>query len=181
MLHLALFLGIIAVSRSAVLHLGDSDFDSIVDGSKDVLVEFFAPWCGHCKSLAPEYKILGETFDAEIDGVVIADVDATVHTELAQRFSVQGFPTLKFFKKGSTDPVPYDGPRDAAGLTQWMNENTGLNKKVKLPPTSVTVLDDGNFDDIVDGSKGVLVEFYAPWVIPYFLIFHFSLGSVRSL
>lgn len=182
MISLVLLVASIAVSQSAVVHLGDSDFDSVVDGSKDVLVEFFAPWCGHCKNLAPEYKILGDTFDSESDGVVIADVDATVHTGLAQRFGVQGFPTLKFFKKGSTDPIPYDGGRDAAGLTRWMNENTGLNKKVKVPQTAVTVLDDENFDLHVDGSKGVLVEFYAPWVTLYLLNYSLlDVFLVRSL
>lgn len=90
-------------------------------------------------------------------------MDATAQTALGQRFEVKGFPTLKFFPKGSTTPVDYDGGRTADTLTSWMNKKTGLNKQVKAAPTSVTVLKADNFDDVVDGKRGVLVEFYAPW------------------
>lgn len=72
-----------------VVHLTDSNFDSIVDGSKHVMVEFFAPWCGHCKTLAPEYKILGSVYEAG-DDVIIADVDATENPAVAKKFAVQG-------------------------------------------------------------------------------------------
>jgi protein disulfide-isomerase A6 len=148
--------------QAAVVHLDDSNFDSIVDGSKDVLVEFFAPWCGHCKTLAPEYKSLGETF-SDADGVIIADVDATIAGAIAKKFGVSGYPTLKWFPKGSTTPKDYDGGRTAELLTSWVNRETGLSKIVKAPYSAVTVLTAENFDSVVDGSRGVLVEFYAPW------------------
>jgi len=83
-----------------VVDLDSSNFDRYIDGSRYAFVEFFAPWCGHCKSLAPEYEIVGEVFAKE-KSVLIAKVDADQHKELAARFDVHGYPTLKFFPKGT--------------------------------------------------------------------------------
>ena len=59
--------------------------------------------CGHCKHLAPAYEEVGKAFDS-VDSVLIAKVDADSERDLGSRFGVRGFPTLKFFPKGSTDP-----------------------------------------------------------------------------
>ena len=62
---------------------------------------FFFAGCGHCKALAPTYDQLGEAF-AKADDVIIAKVDADGDKTLGSRFGVSGFPTLKYFPKGST-------------------------------------------------------------------------------
>ena len=59
--------------------------------------------CGHCKRLAPAYEEVGKAFD-NVDSVLIAKVDADSERDLGSRFGVRGFPTLKFFPKGSTEP-----------------------------------------------------------------------------
>merc|ERR1711916_408316 len=64
---------------------------AVVDGSKNVFVEFYAPWCGHCKRLTPEYEIVGDAF-ARTPEVVVAKVDADAHRSLGSRFGVTGFP-----------------------------------------------------------------------------------------
>jgi len=154
----------ISVSLSGVVDLDSSNFDSVVDGSKAAFVEFFAPWCGHCKHLAPEYEIVGDAFERLKDQVVIAKVDADEHKELGSRFDVHGFPTLKFFPKGSLTPEAYDGGRTADDIIQFINNKAGTNARVKKAPSAVTILDDENFDKIaLDPTKDVLVEFYAPW------------------
>jgi protein disulfide-isomerase A6 len=97
------------------------------------------------------------------DGVLIAKVDCDAEKDVGSRFGVTGFPTLKWFPKGSLSPEDYSGGRTAADIAKFINGKVGLNKKVKEAPTSVTVLTPDNFDAIVmDASKDVLVEFYAP-------------------
>jgi protein disulfide-isomerase-like protein len=148
---------------AAVKELTPDDFDSVVDGSKHVFVKFYAPWCGHCKRMAPDYDKVGEAFSKASD-VVIAKVDADKYKDLGGRFGVKGFPTLKFFPKGSTTPEEYNGGRDIDDIINFVNGKAGTRVKVSTPPSSVTVLTPENFDQIVlDSSKDVLVEFYAPW------------------
>ena len=60
--------------------------------------------CGHCKNLAPAYEEVGKAFE-NVDNVLVAKVDADSQRDLGGRFGVKGFPTLKFFPKGSTDPI----------------------------------------------------------------------------
>jgi len=147
----------------AVVDLTPDNFDKIIDGSKGAFVEFFAPWCGHCKKLAPDWEVLAGAFEGNKD-VVIAKVDADAHKELGSRFDVHGYPTLKWFPKGSTTPEDYDGGRDVESLTAFVQQKSGAKGKFKKTVSNVVVLDDRNFDKIVkDTNKDVLVEFYAPW------------------
>jgi len=163
-----LLLALAAVSlavASNVVVLTPDNFDSVIDGSKHAFVEFYAPWCGHCKNLEPEYEIIADAF-AGVGNVVIAKVDADAHRELGTRFGVSGFPTLKFFEKGGSlsSPLAYEGGRSADDIISYVNGKAGSRARVKKAPTAVTVLDESNFASIaLDPTKNVLVEFYAPW------------------
>ncbi|RKP09953.1 putative disulfide isomerase [Thamnocephalis sphaerospora] len=146
--------------------LTPDNFDQIIDGSKHALVEFYAPWCGHCKQLAPTYEELAESFQHSKDKVVIAKVDADAHRSLGNRFSVAGFPTLKWFAKGGDvdDPVDYEGGRSLDDLVDFVTRSSGIKTKLVKEPSHVVELTDDNFHDIVmDANKNVLVEFFAPW------------------
>ncbi|CAH1788364.1 unnamed protein product [Owenia fusiformis] len=147
-----------------VLILTNENFDDAIENNQFVLVEFYAPWCGHCKTLEPEYaaaasilKTMGQ--DEDTPNVVLAKVDATAEPELAQRFDVSGYPTLKWFKDGQ--PNDYEGPREKMGIVQYMQEKTDPN--YKPPPESVLTLTKDNFDETVNDADLILVEFYAPW------------------
>lgn len=119
--------------------------------------------CGHCKNLEPEWAIAGDTF-SPADGVVIASVDATENGELADKFGVKGYPTIKYFPKGSTDAEEYGGGRTADTIISWVNEKAGTSKKARKLPSAVTDLSDANFEAIaLSPTKAVLVKFYAPW------------------
>jgi len=157
---LALFL---AAALGSVVELTPDNFDTVLDGSKHVFVEFFAPWCGHCKSLAPDWESLGDAIPKSSD-VVIAKVDADAHKELGSRFDVHGFPTLKWFPKGSKTPEDYNGGRSLDELSAFVTQKSGEKPRFKKSVSHVVVLDSSNFEKIVtDTSKDVFVEFYAPW------------------
>jgi protein disulfide-isomerase A6 len=159
-----LFFSSVVFGDGNVIDLTPDNFDKFVDGSKGAFVEFFAPWCGHCKSLAPVYEVVGDAF-AKSNDVVVAKVDADKHRDLGGRFGVSGFPTLKWFPKGApTAPEDYEGGRDAQEIIEFINKKTGGKGRVAKASSDVVILDSTNFDAIVkDSGKHVLVEFYAPW------------------
>jgi len=100
--------------------VGKTFNDIVLDESKDVLVEFYAPWCGHCKTLAPKYDQLGEKFQG-VNTVVIAKVDATENDTPA---NIQGFPTLIFYPAGDkSNPITYDGDRTVEAMEAFVREN----------------------------------------------------------
>lgn len=115
-----------------VVVLTDDNFEQNVIGSDDVwLVEFYAPWCGHCKKLAPEWAQAATNLK---DQVKVAKVDATVEKRLASKYGINGYPTIKIFLPGTKDPEDYNGPRDAAGITSTgLNKLSRLNKPVVIP------------------------------------------------
>jgi protein disulfide-isomerase A1 len=95
--------------------------DIVLDDTKDVLIEFYAPWCGHCKALAPNYDILGKLYDAHKDQVVIAKVDATANDVPDD---IQGFPTIKMYAAGKKEaPVTYSGARTVVDLAKFVRDN----------------------------------------------------------
>lgn len=98
--------------------LVSSNFDEIAfNKDKDVLVEFYAPWCGHCKQLAPIYDQLGEKF-RDSDTVVIAKMDATAN-EL-EHTKITSFPTLTLYTKGENKVIQYNGERTLEGLSKFL-------------------------------------------------------------
>merc|ERR1712038_951154 len=102
-----------------VFVLVGSEFEKVVGKDKDVFVEFYAPWCGHCKRLAPEYEKVGEAF-GDVDSVVIAKIDAT---ENDTPEDIKGFPTLLFYPKGETTAVKYGGDRTQEAIVEWIKEH----------------------------------------------------------
>jgi len=157
---------LVLATSAEVLDLNPSTFDQHVDGSAPAFVEFFAPWCGHCKKLAPEYEIVGKAFERNQNDVVVAKVDCDSHRDLCSRFDVKGYPTLKWFPKGETkEPEAYSGGRTADDIVQFINRQTGLKARVPGAKAGALVdLTDDTFNGVVlDKSKHVFVEFYAPW------------------
>ncbi|KAM7275297.1 hypothetical protein ACFE04_017163 [Oxalis oulophora] len=167
--YLQICLGIFAlllVSAFAddVVILTEQNFDKEVgQDNAGALVEFYAPWCGHCKKLAPEYEKLASSFK-KAKSVLIGKVDCDEHKSVCGKYGVSGYPTIQWFPKGSLEPKKYEGARTAEALTEFVNTEAGTNVKIASVPSSVVVLSSDNFDEVVlDKTKDVLVEFYAPW------------------
>ena len=119
-----------AAAPSLVTVLTPSNFDEVVlDSGKDVLVEFYAPWCGHCKKLAPTWDSLAEVFRGESGGVS-AKVDADADKDLGSRFGVSGFPTIKYFPKGDKAGQDFSGGRELKDLVEWVNEHSNKHRLV---------------------------------------------------
>ncbi|XP_058469880.1 protein disulfide-isomerase A6 isoform X2 [Solea solea] len=104
-------------SKQDVVELTNDNFDRLVLDSGDVwMVEFFAPWCGHCKNLEPEWAAAASAVKEQTKGKVhLGAVDATVHQDLSSRYGVRGFPTIKIFRKGE-EPEDYQGGRSRGDI-----------------------------------------------------------------
>jgi len=101
-------------------------FDQIVnDPTKDVLIEAYAPWCGHCKTLEPKYKDLAQKMKKH-DSVVIAKIDATAN-DLPSNYPVRGFPTILFAKANDkANPIAYDGARETKDMAEWIKNKAAI-------------------------------------------------------
>jgi len=102
------------------LQLTAKNFKGHVDGSKDAFIKFYAPWCGHCKSLAPKWDEMAEEFKDD-DSMVIADYNVDSN-DLPSGFEVRGFPTMFWVPAGGA-PKKYEGGRETADLIKYVKDN----------------------------------------------------------
>jgi len=131
-----------------VLVLTNDNFKKALEEYSMILVEFYAPWCGHCQALAPEYEKAAKTLAEQKSGTKLAKVDATKETNIAEQFDIEGYPTLKLFK--NKNPSEYNGGRDADGILKWLEKKSGPQWKV---------VDGGALMNFKDKEEALVVAF----------------------
>ncbi len=125
------------------------------------MVKFYAPWCGHCKTLAPIYQNLARSFLS--NNVLIAEVNTDTSRDLAKRFGIKGLPTIMWFNAGAgtNNPERYGGEREFDSLSDFVTKRTGMRGNAKLAKSNVVELDSRSYQSYVnDKSKNVLVDYY---------------------
>eukprot|EP00163_Fabomonas_tropica_P014071 TRINITY_DN2571_c1_g1_i1.p1 TRINITY_DN2571_c1_g1~~TRINITY_DN2571_c1_g1_i1.p1 ORF type:complete len:438 (+),score=145.45 TRINITY_DN2571_c1_g1_i1:159-1472(+) len=176
--------------ETKVVNVDPSNFDSkVMKSSQVVLVEFYAPWCGHCKNLVPTWTKAA----AALHGIAkVVAVDADKHKDLGQRFGVQGFPTIKVFGANKNKPTDYQGGRSVDDIVNAALKEvrsvamSRLGKKAggsggsggaggsgggsggnggsgSVGKDVITLTDDNFEEEVLKHPEGILVEFYAPW------------------
>ncbi|KAI0005007.1 thioredoxin-like protein [Russula compacta] len=136
----------LADTASDIIDLTPANFKSVVDPEKLILVEFFAPWCGHCKALAPHYEEAATSLKEK--GIKLAKVNCVDEPDLCQSHGVQGYPTLKVFRNG--EPGDYSGPRKADGIISYM---------IKQSLPAVSQVTAANFEEFKDADKIVAIAY----------------------
>lgn len=115
--------------ESDVLVLTGENFEKSIDENPRIAVEFYAPWCGHCKKLAPEWEKAATILKNDETPFILAKIDATAHEDIATEYGVQGFPTIKIFVDG--EPSEFNGPREAEGIVTYLRKKVSPLPEIK--------------------------------------------------
>ncbi|KAF0687288.1 Aste57867_20954 [Aphanomyces stellatus] len=131
----------VMAAASNVIDLTTDSFEHLTQASTgattgDWLVEFYAPWCGHCKSLAPVFEEVADELKGDVN---VAKVDVPANTALGQRFNIKGFPTILFFHKGAM--YEYESTRTKGDLIEYARKGYESGAKQAVPGVP-TLVDD---------------------------------------
>ncbi|KAJ7565657.1 hypothetical protein O6H91_02G069700 [Diphasiastrum complanatum] len=161
-------------TESFVLDLDASNFTQAVAEHPFIVVEFYAPWCGHCKRLAPEYEKAAELLRSNDPPIILAKVDANEETNkpLAAEYHVSGFPTLKIIENKGEKVRDYKGPRDAPGIVAFLKKQVG--------PVSEELVSADQVDNLLEKNDVVIVGFFEQYEGEEFLNFTKAAETLRS-
>ncbi|CAA7013418.1 unnamed protein product [Microthlaspi erraticum] len=144
---LSLFASSIASEQTKefVLTLDHSNFTETINKHDFIVVEFYAPWCGHCKSLAPEYEKAASELSSHSPPLVLAKIDASEESNkgIANEYKIQGFPTIKILRNGGKSVQDYNGPREADGIVSYVKKQSGpASAEIKSAADAAEVVGD---------------------------------------
>lgn len=113
-------------SEPVKIVVGKNYKDIVLNENDDVLMEFYAPWCGHCKKLAPIWDQVATDLK-DVPNLVLAKMDSTANE--VDGVEIQGYPTLKFYPKGNKgSPVDFDGGREVEDIKNWLKDKSAAYK-----------------------------------------------------
>ncbi|CAN0892353.1 Protein disulfide-isomerase, partial [Linum grandiflorum] len=149
-------------AKEFVLTLDHSNFTDTVSKHDFIVVEFYAPWCGHCKSLAPEYEKAASVLSSHDPPIALAKVDANeeANRDLATQYDIKGFPTLKILRNGGKLIQEYKGPREADGIVEFLKKQSG--------PASAEIKSAEDASTLIDESKIIIVGVFPKFSGPEF-------------
>ncbi|KAF5398037.1 hypothetical protein PHET_09027 [Paragonimus heterotremus] len=164
-------------SDDDVFELTSENVNQMISSDRIWFVEFYAPWCGHCQNLAPEWKKVASALKGVVE---VAAVNTDEQPSLTSKYSIKSFPTILIFAKDKLVPIPYTGARNVLTITNealqqvkrlvesrvngGSSDRSGGSGGDNSGGRDVVELTDSNFDEIVLNSEEPwLVEFYAPW------------------
>lgn len=134
-----------------IVVLKGDNFQKALEHFDNVLVEFYAPWCGHCKAFAPDYVKIAAILKEKGESVACAKVDAPEEQELIEKYDIQGFPTLKLFRKDKK-PDSYQGFRSVDALVDWVTR--------KIGPPAQAIEDAESADKLKESADVVVIAYY---------------------
>ena len=114
---------ILQLAAAGVVEITEDNFDDVVDAAPHMMLFFYAPWCGHCSEMKPQYEAAADTLERDAVDVTMARVDATVHVDIAAEHQLTGYPTLKWFEDGVS--TTYEGDRRAESIISWIKKHMG--------------------------------------------------------
>ncbi|RWR99954.1 thioredoxin domain-containing protein 5-like protein [Dinothrombium tinctorium] len=140
------------------LSLTEDNFKDTIDGKHHVFVKFYAPWCLHCQQMEPAWFKLMEHFNTNKErfATLIARVNCVEQGTLCRSENVQGYPTIKLYRKGESTGIDYDGPRDFESLKEFLVKQ--LNLEEKKGESVKRFFDDEDEDNDEEESETVVVD-----------------------
>jgi len=142
-----------SIKKDGILVLNDENFDKMIGEQKFLLVEFYAPWCGHCQALEPEYIKAAEILAKKHSEIRLGKLDSTKEPKITEKFKIQGFPSLKFFRNGI--PIDYTGQRVAEGtegMVSWIEK--------KMDPSCKEIMRTGELTEILEEEPMLVVGYF---------------------
>lgn len=150
-----------APEGSDVVKLGASSFEKYIESHPLVLAEFFAPWCGHCKNLAPHYVEAAGILKEK--NITLAQIDCTEEQELCMSQGIRGYPSLKVFKGGNVNKASeYEGGRSTESIVNYMTKQSLPAVQVYDNEKEFKKLLEESTQPVVffNGNKGLNQTFY---------------------
>ncbi|KAK6348456.1 hypothetical protein TWF718_006249 [Orbilia javanica] len=160
-------------SNSPVLQLTSKNFaEKILKSNHASVVEFYAPWCGHCKNLKPAYEKAAENMKG-LAQVAAIDCDEDANKRTCSEYGIQGFPTIKVFKPGKSGKpsvLDYQGQRTAKGIVDFLIEQIPNHVARVNSKTVDGFLQEKNetAKAILFTTKGVATPLYKALAIDFF-------------
>lgn len=147
--------GAVAPEDSAVVKLTEETFEEFISSNPYVLAEFFAPWCGHCKNLGPEFASAADSLNESNPEIKLAQIDCTEERDLCSQMEIKGYPTLKVFKGNSDSVLDYRGQRNADSIANYM---------IKLTLPAVQIFEDAKAltEKLADVTESFILQVLPP-------------------